>query len=502
MDDPFIIAYDIGTSSIKTSIVRTDGTVMDSVTTAHQTFFPQPSWAEQDPEDWWKGACSNTHVLIERHPEIPKQISAIGVSGHMLGCLPVDSNGNALRRCMIHSDTRCSKEFDLVKKQIGIDTIYNSTGNILSANSSLCKALWIKKNEPGIYKQASRFLQSKDFLVSRLTGNVDTTDFSDASHGHLIDIHKKEYNTDIFIELGLDRRKFPALHKGTDIVGKLNAASASALNLPEGIPVAAGAGDGACANAGAGIVKPGDIYCCLGTTAWIAYNSNAPIVDPSHRIFNIMSVDGETYGVFGTIQAAGRSLQWVMELLNERDVKEFDRKAASADPGSNGLVFLPYLEGERSPIFDSNARGVFFGITPSHDRTHFMRAVLEGVAMALRSVLEVYREKSVIPSMRIIGGGAKSDIWQKIISNTCNIVLQRLNIPAEDSTSIGVAITAAVGVGLFSSVEDGAKLIGTKGRYSPEERLVDTYNKAYKIYQSLYPRLKPVYTAMANMNSQ
>ncbi len=502
MDNALIIAYDIGTSGTKTSIVSTDGTVLYSATTAHKTFFPQSAWAEQEPEDWWDGVCSNTNMLIEKHPEIRKQIAVIGVSGHMLGCLPVDSGGNALCRSVIHSDTRASEQFDIINRQIGVEKIYRVTGNILDPHSSLCKILWIKKNRPEVYRQAARFLQAKDFLVSRLTGNIDTTDFSDASHAQLIDIHKKDYDRSIFEELGLDSAKFPALHRGTDVVGNLNSKSALALNLPEGIPVIAGGGDGACANVGAGVVKPGDIYCCLGTTAWIAYNSVFPIIDSSRRIFNIMSVDGETCGVFGTMQSAGRSMQWAMDLLNEKNVKEFDKAVASINAGSGGLVFLPYLEGERSPIFDTNARGVFFGIAPMHDKRYFMRAVLEGVAMALRSILEVFRETSALPSMRIIGGGAKSDIWLKIIADACDIILQTTTVPASDATSLGVAVAAGVGVGLFPSIEEGTKQICIKEERFPEKLLTDEYNKVYRIYTSLYTQLKPVYEAMSDMNNQ
>lgn len=497
MSKTIILAYDIGTSGVKTTIVRMDGTILDSATSTHQTFFPQPAWAEQEPEDWWIGACGNTIMLMEKHPEVREQIAAIGVSGHMLGCLPVDAKGNALRRCMIHSDARASKQFTFINHHIGMEKMYHMTGNILDPRSSLCKILWVKENEPEIYEHTSRFLQAKDYLVSRLTGNIDTTDFSDASHAQLIDIHKKDYDPDVFKELGLELIKFPSLHRGTDVVGSLSRKSAEALNLHEGIPVVAGGGDGACSNVGAGVVKPGDAYCCIGTTAWIAYSSVSPIIDPAQRIFNIMSLDGETYGVFGTIQSAGRSVQWVMDLFNEKSVKEFDKASAAIDAGSNGLIFLPYLEGERSPIFDPNAKGVFFGISPIHERRHFMRAVLEGVAFALRSVLDVYRETYNLSCIRVIGGGARSDVWRKIISNICDITVQTLTVPAEDATSLGAAIAAGVGVGLFSNIEEGTKHIAVKEQYSPEKQQTETYNKIYGIYHGLYPQLKPIYEIMA-----
>jgi len=307
MRDPVILAHDIGTSGTKSALVRPDGVIAASQTSAHRTHFPRPGWAEQQPADWWEGVCRNTRVLAASRPELRGHIAGIGVSGHMLGCLPVDSEGNALRPCMIHSDCRAAGSCEIVRDRIGRDAIYELTGNILDPRSSLCKVLWVKLNEPHVYERTARFLQSKDYIVGRMTGSCDSTDYSDASHAQWLDIRAKSYAVDVFVELGIGLSKFPALHCSTDVVGKLSREAAQALDLPAGIPVVAGGGDGSCASAGAGAVNIGDTYCCLGTTAWIAATSAEPLIDRQRRLFNVIALDGENNGVFGTVQAAGRS---------------------------------------------------------------------------------------------------------------------------------------------------------------------------------------------------
>jgi len=493
MQDLLILAHDVGTSGTKSSLVRPDGAIVASQTSPHGTQFPRPGWAEQRPTDWWQGVCRNTRELMAGHSELRGKIAGIGVSGHMLGCLPVDSEGEALRPCMIHSDCRATGQCEIVQNRIGRDAIYRLTGNILDPRSSLCKVLWIKANEPEVYERTARFLQSKDYVVGRMTGSHDSTDYSDASHAQWLDIRAKSYATDVFVELGIESAKFPALHRSTDVVGKLTRESARALDLPAGIPVVAGGGDGACASAGAGAVNVGDTYCCLGTTAWISATTAEPFIDPRQRIFNVLALDGENNGVFGTVQAAGRAVDWAMDLIGETDFGRFDDLLASVQPGSEGLIFLPYLEGERSPIFDPNARGVFFGLSPVHRREHLLRATVEGVSFALRSVLEVMRESFAVPKLRLIGGGGKSTAWQQLIANVCGVAVETLSTQSADATSLGAAFAAGVGIGLFDDLTQAAQTIQVKGELPADAALTEDYDPYFRVYQSLYPQLKPVF---------
>ncbi len=341
MNDMWILAGDIGTSSVKTAIFDQHGMIVDSAVQAHATSHDHNGWASQEAETWWQGFAANVKILLERHPEARERIAVIGASGHMLGCLPVDGKGHPLYPAIIHADTRASDQARFIEKQVGAETLYDLTGNTLNARSGICKILWLKDHEPELYRKTARFLQSKDYLVSRLTGNPDTTDLSDASHAQWINIKNRTYLTDIFSELDLDSEKMPALHRGTDIIGTLTPESGRELGLPAGIPVIAGAGDGACASVGAGSALSGDFYCCLGTSAWIAYASSQPLFDPQRRLFNILSADGRTCGVYGTVQSAGHSVSWAMNLFQETDARAFDRSAATGPAGSEGLIYLP-----------------------------------------------------------------------------------------------------------------------------------------------------------------
>ncbi len=496
MRGPLILAHDIGTSGTKSSLVWPDGTIVASESRAHATQFPRAGWAEQQPADWWDGVCRNTAALIAKHSELRSNIAGIGVSGHMLGCLPVDSDGKALRPSMIHSDCRATGPCETVRNRIGDDAMYELTGNILESRSSLCKVLWIKENEPDVYERTARFLQSKDYIVGRLTGSFDSTDFSDASHAQWLDIRTKSYAAEVFVELEIDLAKFPCLFRSTDVVGKLTREAARALNLPTGIPVVAGGGDGSCASAGAGAVNIGDTYCCLGTTAWIAATTAEPLFDRQRRVFNVLALDGENNGVFGTVQAAGRSVDWAMGLLGETDFARFDDLLAGVQPGSEGLIFLPYLEGERSPIFDPNARGVFFGLSPVHQREHLLRATVEGVSFALRSVLEVMRESFAVPALRLIGGGGQSALWQQMLANVCGVAIQTLSTRSADATSLGAAFAAGVGVGLFDGLPQAIQTIEVTEERPADVSLAGRYDTYFRVYQNLYPQLKPAFTQL------
>jgi xylulokinase len=255
----------------------------------------------------------------------------------------------------------------------------------------------------------------------------------------------------------------------------------------------AGGGDGSCASAGAGAVNVGDSYCCLGTTAWIAAITTKPFIDPQRRVFNLGALDGENNGVFGTVQAAGRSVRWAMDLLGETDFGRFDDLLAGAPPGSEGLVFLPYLEGERSPIFDPDARGVFFGLSPHHRREHLLRATVEGVSFGLRSVLEVLRESFTVPALRLIGGGGQSNLWQEMLANVCGVSIQTLSTQAADATSLGAAFAAGVGVGLFDDLPQAAQTVQVARERTADGPVAERYDRSFRIYHSLYPQLKPVF---------
>ena len=493
MSNNYILAHDIGTSGTKSSLVRSDGVVEVSHTTPHATRTPSPGWAEQDPLEWWQGVCQNTQSLIARRPDLRDRVAAIGVSGQMMGCVALDKEGNVLRPSMIHSDVRATAECREADERVGADVLYRRTGNILDPRSTLCKILWLRKHEPDVYDRTARFVQSKDYIVGRMVGEFESSDLSDGTHGELVDVVKKCYIDDIFVALGIDAARFPPLYRSIDIVGKLTPSAGAELGLPAGIPVSAGGGDGPCASVGAGVVRPGDTYCCVGTTAWISSVVAEPYIDEKQRVFDILALDGDTCGLFGTIQCAGRAVDWIMGIIGEEDFTKFDALLSSVAAGSDGLIFLPYLEGERSPIFDANARGVFFGLTPEHQRQHLLRATIEGVSFALRSVLDVMREALDVRALRLIGGGGQSAAWQQILADVCGVKVQLLSTQAPDATSLGAAIAAGVGVGLFADLAEGVQTIKITAEREPDLSRKDLYAKQFDVYTALYPRLRPIY---------
>lgn len=489
MGSQLILAYDIGTSSVKTSLVTETGEVYASAKYDYDTHHPEPGISEQNPEDWWKCACKTTKALLEQKPDAGKRIAAIGVSGHMLGCVPVNEKCEALHAALIHSDSRAGAQFEAIKAGIGKEELYRISGNVLDSRSSLCKMLWFKEERPELYRKTAKFLQSKDFLTARLTGNIDTTDYSDASHGELMNIHKKAYDTAVYRELGLEMEKLPELHAGMEIVGHVTEEAAKELGIPSGIPVIAGGGDGACADIGAGNVNTGDIYCSLGTTAWLSQCIEQPYLDPEQRIFNIMSLDGIHSSLFGTMQSAGGALKWVMNVLGTQDLDEFNALAGKIAPGSDGLIFVPYLDGERSPIFDAKARGMFFGLSMSHTRAHFMRATFEGVAYALNSILKVFEAQGKSGQIRIIGGGANSALWKQILADVWKTPVAALQASANDSTSLGVAAAAGTAVGMFRDLREATDYIKVKNVTEPSDRQ-SAYDKYFSVYQKLYEDTK------------
>lgn len=495
--DTILLAFDIGTSGLKASLVDENLNVLRNVTTTYPTHHLSGGACEQESADWWMSAVRAMMMLRELSPEYVKRVEAIGISGHMLGCLPMDAEGQALRPAMIHADTRALAISNRLRAQYGRDYFYDITGNVLSPASSLCKAIWLKENEPEVYEKTVRFLQSKDYLVYRLCGKMDTTDLSDASHGGLMNLSTRQYDPDIFSVTGLDVNKYPQIRSSCEIAGYLTEEAACHLGLRAGIPVSVGGGDGACANVGAGAATPGTFYLSLGTTAWIAGPMSQPFIDPKHRVFHMYTLDGNGCNVFGTAQCAGRSISWAMDLFDISTARAFDASAAQSPAGAGGLIYLPYLEGERSPVFDALAQGVFFGIDTTHKRDHFTRAVLEGVAMGLSQILDTFREREDIRALRIIGGGAKSKLWKQIISDVCDVTLMDVSTFSDSATSLGAAAAAGVGIGLYSGLPDAVRHIRISGSFEPDAQTQPVYALNKKRYAMLYPALREAFRTRA-----
>ena len=506
MEKNYILTYDIGTTGNKCTVFDGNGQEVMATSVPYDTIYPKPGWSEQDPHAFWQSVVTGTRELINRFGLHPKDIAVIGISGHMNGCIPMDGKGNVLYNNIIHSDCRTQSQCAFIQEYVDFNSFYQITGNRIDPHYTLPKVLWLKDNYPDLYQQTRCFINTKDYISYCLTGNLGITDYSDASLTCMLDLSKGDWAYDMLKFLGLDADKLPSLHSSNETAGGLKKEAADLLGLIPGTPVTVGGGDGACATRGSGVQNTGDTYNYFGSSSWIANLSDAPILDKEARIFNYFDLDGKHMIVCGTVQSAAASYNWAMDMLGQeegyKDPQELYDKmealARSAPVGSNGLFFLPYLMGERTPLWDPNTRGAFVGFTLYHARSDMVRSVYEGVAYALRSVLDVFRENETnIRDMILIGGGAKSRLWNEMLCNIFNIPVKVHNSPGV-ATSLGAAIAAGVGVGIFKDYESAIEPLFSR-EYSPIESEHKEYERHYDIYKSIYPGLKPVYDEIAKL---
>lgn len=505
-----ILTFDIGTTGNKCTIFDETGRNLFTHTVPYGTIYPKPGWAEQRPEDFWDSVVTGTRFLLQKSGLSASQITVIGLSGHMNGCIPVDSAGTPLFNDILHSDSRSVSECGEISSAFDGMTYYNITGGRLDPHYTLPKILWLKNNYPEVYEKTSRFLGSKDFIAQKLTGNEGFTDYSDASMEGMLDIRRRCWSEDIIKALKLDSGKLPQLKRSSDIAGHLTKEAAEALGLRQGIPVAVGGGDAACATKGAGVTERLQAYNYIGSSSWISILNDKPLLDKSARTFNFYDLDGETCNICGTIQCATISYDWVLENIGRHEIEEcrkngvnvfdfVDGIAAKAPAGSNGVYFLPYLMGERSPIWDENTRGGFIGFSLYNKREDLFRATYEGIAYALKSVLDVYEENGLSPGqLALIGGGAKSPFWNDIMCNIYGKKVMVHKFPGE-ATSLGAAFAAGVGVGIFKDFRSAVETVEYERFYEPDAAKVEDYKRFYSIYKRMYPSLKGIFEEIAGL---
>jgi len=494
-----IIAHDLGTTGNKATLYNPEGRLLASAFCAYETDYPRPGWAEQDPHDWWRAVAESTRNMLAQANVAPADVAVISFSGQMMGCLPLDRAGRPLRKSIIWADQRAVEQAKRIEDALGMETIYRITGHRISAAYSLAKVLWLRDNEPETFAQAAVFVHAKDYAVLRLTGAI-VTDYSDGSSMNLFDLKERAWSQKILEAAGLPESLLPPLHTSKDVVGGVTGEAAEECGLRPGTPVVIGGGDGPCAAVGAGVVREGTAYCYLGSSSWIALAASQPIYDPQLRTFNFYHLHPERVMPTGTMQAAGGSHAWVKDLFGA-DYETLDEEAASAPAGSEGLLFLPYLMGERSPHWDPFARGAFVGLNRRHGRGHLVRAVLEGVALNLRIILDAFRRQGVRPeAIRVIGGGAKSRLWRQIMADVWGVPVL-LPQYLEEGTSLGAAIAGGIGVGLFPDFEVAESLVQIQEELEPgPERAI--YDDLYGLFEESYAALAPIYHRLAPLQGQ
>jgi len=502
----YLLAHDLGTSGNKAVLFDTDGRMIASQTSAYDTNYFNTNWAQQDPADWWRAVCESSRTLLAEVD--PGDVAAVALSGQMMGCLPVGAGGQALRPSIIYCDQRATEQADHLTDEIGPEEFYAIVGHRISASYSIEKLMWLKTNEPDTYAATAHMLNAKDYVNFKLTGQI-ATDYSDASGTNAFDLNSFKWSQPIVDAAGISAAMLPEVRPSTDILGKITSAAARATGLAEGTPVAVGGGDGSCAAVGVGCVRPGMAYGYVGSSSWIALASEKPIVDPQMRTMNWAHVVPGYLHPAGTMQTAGASYQWLKNEICQVEAAEahakgvspyelIDAKIADSPPGANGLIFLPYLMGERTPRWNPNARGAFIGLTLAHKRADMLRAVLEGVTCNLCIIADIFRAHVPFDSVTVIGGGARGAVWRQMMADVYNCRIQKLNV-LEEATSMGAAVTAGVAAGAFENFDAIDRFISIEDACSPDPQSAAQYDKIKPIFEKCYHALVDVYEDLAEL---
>lgn len=505
----YIIAHDLGTTGNKATLYDREGKLVGAEFFAYDTEFAHTNWAEQNPEDWWTAVCQSTQKLLQSTHVSKDDIACITFSGQMMGAVPLDKNARPLRNAIIWADQRALKQEAWIGERVSFEDMYKITGHRLSSSYSLQKILWIRDNQPDIFNATYKFVHAKDSIVARLTGNF-VTDPSDASSMNIYDLNTGEWSGKILDAVDLSADKLPEIRQSIDVVGEVLPQVADEVGVNAGTPVVIGGGDGACAAAGAGVISEGSAYNYVGSSSWIALSTPNPIFDPDYRTFTFGHVIPNMVMPTGTMQAAGASYQWTRDQLAtlEKETAQqlgispyemINLQIENIPAGAEGLFYLPYLLGERSPRWNPHARGGFIGLTIRHSRAHMYRAVLEGITFNLRVILDAFRNQGTdIDAMRVIGGGASGRIWNQIMADMYGMPVHRLAI-LEEATSMGAALVGGVGVGLYPDFEMIHTMNEIAETVTPNLQAQATYDSMYPIFDKLYDALVPIYDDIAKL---
>lgn len=492
-----ILAHDLGTTGNKAVLIDEQGNLVDTAFAPYRTAYPAPLAAEQDPADWWRAVVRCTRALLLRADDNRAHcIVAVGFSGHMNGAVLVDEDGVPLRPALIHADIRAGEQCERLRYRLSEDSYYAITGNRLAPFYSLPKLMWLMEREPDTVARARWLLQAKDYCVGRMTGRWGITDPSDASLTGIYDVNRLRWSEEVAESANVPKYLLPEVLPSTAVVGGVSAEAARATGLPKGVPVVIGAGDGACATVGAGAVEVGDSYTYIGGTAWTSCLRERFTPDVHMRLTTLMSAQQGRWVQFGTVQSAGSAWDWFVRLLGGGlSASRLQAEAERVPAGSGGLVFLPYLSGERAPVWNPLARGVFFGLQAHHTRAHLARAVLEGVACALGSILRIVREHGAVlgASIRVVGGGTRNDLWMCILADVYGCPIE---IPqhADTSTAIGAAVIAGVGVGLYDGFGIAKRIAGVERRIEPALENAQIYDAVSALYADLLSAVSPLFS--------
>lgn len=505
----YLIGVDLGTSGTKTVLFAEDGSVVASCTIEYPLYQPQNGWAEQDPLDWWNAVCGTTKAVIAKAGISASEIKGVGLSGQMHGLVMLDKSGNVLRKSIIWCDQRTAKECDEITQKVGAENLIKITANPALTGFTASKIMWVKNNEPEIYEKCAHILLPKDFIRYKLTGEF-ATEVSDASGMQLLDVPNRKWSEQVLDALQIDKALLGKVYESPEITGKITKTASDLSGLAEGTVVVGGAGDNAAAAVGTGTVLDGKAFTTIGTSGVVFAHTSKLSIDPKGRVHTFCCAVPGAWHVMGVTQGAGLSLKWFRdnfcheEMIAAAGMKKdpyflMDKQAEEIPIGSDRLLYLPYLMGERTPHLDPNCRGVFFGLSAMHTRQHLLRAVMEGVTFSQRDSVEVLREMGVsINEMLACGGGGSSALWRQMLADVYGCPVK--TVVSKEGPALGVAILAGAGTGVYSSVQDGcAAVIKTNPPQNPISQNSAEYEKFYKVYRALYPALKNNFSELAGL---
>ncbi|MFL6452200.1 MAG: xylulokinase [Bryobacteraceae bacterium] len=495
------LGLDVGTSSSRALLVDSSGQVRHAFSAPHEDMhMAKPLWAEQDPDNWWLASKAAIRSVLREAGIDGKSVAGIGLSGQMHGLVLLDENHKVIRPALIWCDQRSQRQVDFINSKLGIKTVLRATANPVLTGFTLPKLLWIRDNEPQRFEAVRKFLLPKDYIRFKLTGEF-ATDVSDASGTAMFDVVHRRWSDEVMTGLGLDRSILPKMYESSAVSGEVSEQAARDTGLSAGTVVVAGAGDQAASAIGNGIVTADKMSCTVGTSGVVFAYLDKPAYDPDGRVHTFCHAVPDAWHVMGVTQGAGLSLQWFRNRFAVgTPYDELTAEAQASPAGAQGLFWLPYLMGERTPHLDAAARGAWVGLTARHERSDLVRSVLEGVCFSLKDGLEIIRSLGARPSsIRLSGGGGKSAFWHQMFADIFDAHVSTLE--TQEGSAYGAALLALIGTGEYGTAREVCdRAIKEKIVKEPRPEAVRVYESHYQVFHSLYPALRPAYRAISELD--
>jgi xylulokinase len=506
----YLLGIDLGTTGVKSLLIQDTGGIVASDTQEYPLSTPRPNWSEQSPEAWWRATARSIKEVLARSKMDPARVAALAISGQMHGAVLLDAEGKVLRPAILWNDGRSGPQCaEITERAGGLAALLEMVSNPALAGFTAPKLLWVRQHEPDVFARVQTVLLPKDYINYRLTG-VLATEVSDASGTLLFDVRHRRWSVELMRALELPEQIVPRCLESVDVVGAVSKNAARSCGLRAGLPVVAGGADNACAAVGTGVVSPGQVLCSIGTSGTIVAPSTHGDPAPAGRAHVFCHAVPGTYYVMGVMLSAGGALRWYRDTLGQDEARRaaaegvdayevLTRDAERVPPGCEGLVFLPYLAGERTPHADPHARGVFFGLSLRHSKAHLTRAVLEGVTFGLRDSLEIVRGLGLDPErIRATGGGARSPFWRQLQADVFKATVATVN--SGEGPAFGAALLAGAGVGVFPSVPSATgRTIREVHTVAPDKKRMALYDRYYALYDALYPQLRAQFAEVAGL---